>query len=38
MTRHNRKSIINSSRNGSQVNMLPLMNYPSVTQSVHNGR
>jgi len=37
MTRHNRKTIINNSRNGSHVNIFPLMSYPSVTRSVHNG-
>jgi len=31
MARHNRKTIINSSRNGSQENMLSLTSYPSVT-------
>jgi len=29
---------VSNSRNGSQENMLSLMSYPCVTQSVHNGR
>jgi len=38
MTSYNRKTNINNSRNVSHKNMLPLMSYPSVTQSVHHGR